>query len=83
MRGDGWFSQRWSHNYYDHIIEVDAKVVAAPNLADIPQLENSSLIHSSRTIVKGVQSKCGISTQMLVTEPSFVMSWKNFYNGYM
>ena len=57
--------------YDDHIIEVGAKVVAAPDSADIPQLEYSSLIHSSRTIVKAVQSKCGISARMLVTEPPF------------
>ena len=57
--------------YDDHIIEVGAKVVAAPDSADIPQLEYSSLIHFSRTIVKAVQSKCGISARMLVTEPPF------------
>ena len=55
----------------DHIIEVGAKEVAAPDSADISQLEYSSLIHSSRTIVKDVQSKCGISARMLVTGPPF------------
>ena len=46
--------------YEDHIIEVGAKVVAAPCSTDISQLGYSSLIHSSRIIVKAVQDKCGI-----------------------
>ena len=53
--------------YDDHIIEVGAKVVTAPGSADISQLEYSSLIHSSCTIVKALQSKCDITAQMLVT----------------
>ena len=66
--------------YDDHIIEVGAKVVAAPGSADISQFEYGSLIHSSRTIVKAVQSKCGITARMLVTEPNFhafeeLLSW--------
>ena len=64
--------------YDDHIIEVGAKVVAAPDSADIPQLEYSSLVHSSRTIVKAVQSKCGISARMLVTEPPFRHVFEEF-----
>ena len=58
--------------YEDHIIEVGAKVVAAPCSTDISQLEYSSLIHSSRIIVKAVQDKCGISARMLVTKPPFL-----------
>ena len=69
--------------YDDHIIEVGAKVVAAPDSADIPQLEYSSLVHSSRIIVKAVQSKCGISARMLVTEPPFRHVLRNFCNGYL
>ena len=67
--------------YGDHIIEVRAKVVTAPGSADISQFEYGSLIHSSRTIVKAVQSKCGITARMLVTEPNFrhvfeeLLSW--------
>ena len=64
--------------YDDHIIKVSAKVIAAPDSADIPQLEYSSLIHSSRTIVKAVQSKCGISARMLVTEPPFRHVFEEF-----
>ena len=64
--------------YDDHIIEVGAKVIAAPDSADIPQLEYSSLIHSSRTIVKAVQSKCGTSARMLVTEPPFRHVFEEF-----
>ena len=64
--------------YDDHIIEVGAKVIAAPDSADIPQLEYSSLIHSSRTIVKAVQNKCGISARILVTEPPIRHVFKEF-----
>ena len=64
--------------YDDHIIEVGAKVIAAPDSADIPQLEYSSLIHSSCTIVKAIPSKCGISTWMLVTEPPFHHVFEEF-----
>ena len=58
--------------YSDHIIEVGAKVVAVPNSVNITQHQYGSLIHSSRNIAKVVQSKCGITAQMLVTEPPFL-----------
>ena len=54
------------------MIEVGAKVVAAPCSTDISQLEYSSLIDSSRIIVKAVQDKCGISAWMSLTEPPFL-----------
>ena len=57
--------------YNDHIIEVGAKVVAVPGSAGITEHRYGSLIHSSRSIAKAVQSKCGITAQMLVTEPPF------------
>ena len=57
--------------YSDHIIEVGAKVVAVPDSVGVTQLQYGSLIHSSRSIAKAVQSKCGIAAQMLVTEPPF------------
>lgn len=57
--------------YTDHIVEVGAKVIAVPNSVNITQHQYGSLIHSSRSIVKAVQSKCGITAQMLVTEPPF------------
>ena len=56
--------------YDDHIIEVGTKVVAAPDSADIPQLEYSSLIHSSCTIIKAVATEqMWHIAQMLVTKP--------------
>ena len=58
--------------YSDHIIEVGAKVVAVPNSVNITQHQYGSLIHSSRNIAKVVQSKCGITAQMLVIEPPFL-----------
>ena len=57
--------------YSDHIIEVGAKVVAVPDSVAVTQRQYGSLIHSSRSIAKAVQSKCGITAQMLVTEPPF------------
>ena len=57
--------------YNDHITEVGAKVVAVPNSVSITQHQYGSLIHSSRSIAKAVQSKCGITAQMLVIEPPF------------
>ena len=57
--------------YSDHIIEVGAKVVAVPDSVSDTQRQYGSLIHSSRSIAKAVQSKCGITAQMLVTEPPF------------
>ena len=58
--------------YSDDIIEVGAKVVAVPNSVNITQHQYGSLIHSSRSIAKVVQSKCGITAQMLVAEPLFL-----------
>ena len=58
--------------YSDHIIEVGAKVVSVPNSVNITQHQYGSLIHSSRSIAKVVQSKCGITAQMLVAEPPFL-----------
>ena len=57
--------------YTDHMIEVGAKVVAVPHSVSITQRQYGSLIHSSRSIAKAVQSKCGITAQMLVAEPPF------------
>ena len=42
-----------------------------PNSVNITWHQYGSLIHSSRSIAKAVQSKCGITAQMLVTEPPF------------
>ena len=50
--------------YNDHIIEVGAKVVAVPDSVSITQHQYSSLIHSSQTTAKVVQSKCGITAQI-------------------
>lgn len=58
--------------YNDHMIEVGAKVVAVPGSVNITQHQYGSLIHSSRSIAKAVQGKCGITAQMLVTEPPFI-----------
>ena len=41
--------------------DLGANLVAALSLVDISQLEQSSLIHSSYTIINAVQSKCGIA----------------------
>ena len=57
--------------YNVHIVEVGTKVVAAPNSVNITQHQYGSLIHSSQNITKAVQSKCGITAQMLVTEYPF------------
>ena len=57
--------------YTDHMIEVGAKVVAVPDSVSITQRWYGSLIHSSQSITKAVQSKCGITAQMLVAEPPF------------
>ena len=54
-----------------HIIEVGTNLVAALSSVDISQLERSSLIHSSYTIINAVQSKCDIAAWILVTEPPF------------
>ena len=42
-----------------------------PNSVSISEHQYGSLIHSSRTIARAVQSKCGITAQMLVPEPPF------------
>ena len=57
--------------YNDHIIEVSVKVVAVPDSVSITPHQYGSLIHTSRTIAKVVQSKCGITAQMLLAEPPF------------
>ena len=57
--------------YNDHIIEVGAKVFAVPDSVSITQHQYGSLIHTSQTIAKVVQSKCGITAQMLLAEPPF------------
>ena len=57
--------------YTDHMIEVGAEVVAVPDSVNITQCQYGSLIHSSRSIAKAVQSKCGITAQMLVAKPPF------------
>ena len=57
--------------YTDHIVEAGAKVIAVPNSVNITWHQYGSLIHSSQSIAKAVQSKCGITAQMLVTEPPF------------
>ena len=58
--------------YSDHIFEVGAKVVAVPNSVNITQHQYGSLIHFSQNIAKVVQSKCGITAQMLLTETPFL-----------
>ena len=70
--------------YNDHIIELGAKVVevvAVPNSVSITQHQYGSLIHTSQSIAKAVQSKCGIAAQMLVTEPPFRHVLKSFLHG--
>ena len=57
--------------YTDHIIEVSAKVIAVPDSVCITQHQYGSVIHTSWTIAKVVQSKCGITAQMLLAEPPF------------
>ena len=47
--------------YNDHIIEVSAKVVTVPDSVSFAQHHYGSLVHSSWTIAKVVQSKCGIT----------------------
>ena len=55
----------------DHIIEVCGKVFAVSDAVVISKPEYSSLIHSSRTIMKVVEKKCGITSQMLFGAPCF------------
>ena len=64
--------------YNDHIIEVGAKVVAVPDSVSITQHQQGSLIHTSQTIAKVVQSKCGITAQMLLAEPPFRHVFEEF-----
>ena len=55
----------------DHIIEVCGKVFAVSDAVAISKPEYSSLVHSSRTIMKVVEKKCGITSQMLFGAPRF------------
>ena len=57
--------------YSDHMIEVGAEIVTVSNSISITQRQYGSLIHSSRSIAKAVQNKCGITAQMLVSKPPF------------
>ena len=55
----------------DHIIEVCGKVFAVSDAVAISKPEYSSLVHLSRTIMKIVEKRCGITSQMLFGAPRF------------
>ena len=57
--------------YDDNIIEIAAKVIGVPNTVNIACCEFNSLSNTSHRILKVVQDKCGITTQMLYDQPSF------------